>query len=297
VVDINTTLGLQGARAAGTGIVLSSSGEVLTNNHVINGATSITATDVGNGQTYQATVVGYDRSHDLAVLQLQAASNLATASIGNSSAVAVGDPVVAIGNAGGAGGTPAAVTGSVVALDQTITASEQNGANAEQLTGLIQVAADIQPGDSGGPLVDRAGHVIGVDTAATTSFRLQASGGQGFAIPINAALTLAKQIEAGQASATVHLGATAFLGVQVAGNAGSGGATVGAVVPGSPAEQAGLVPGEVIVSVDGAPVDTPSTLTDLLARHHPGDRVTIGTTDQGGQARTVTVPLATGPAA
>jgi S1-C subfamily serine protease len=302
VVDINTTLGLQQASAAGTGIVLTSSGEVLTNNHVITGATSITATDVGTGRSYSATVVGYDISRDLAVLQLQGAANLPTASIGDSSTLAVGDSVVAVGNAGGRGGTPTAVAGTVTALDQTITASDPGGANTEELSGLIQVAADIQPGDSGGPLVDTAGHVVGVDTAATAGFRFQAAGGQGFAIPIAQAIAVADQIETGQASATVHIGATAFLGVSVtaAGSdptASSGGAAVAGVVAGSPAETAGMAVGDVIVAVDQATVDAPSTLTTLLISHHPGDRVTIKLISRGGSARTLTLRLGTGPAA
>jgi S1-C subfamily serine protease len=304
IVDVNTTLGLQGAQAAGTGIVLTSTGEVLTNNHVIAGATSVSVTDVGNGQTYQASVLGYDRSEDIAVIQLKGASGLRTASIGDSSKVNVGDGVVALGNAGGVGGAPSVVTGSVTATNQAITASDENGANAEQLTGLIQVAANIQPGDSGGPLVDNGGHVIGMDTAASGGFRFQASGGEGFAIPINQAVSVAKEIKAGHASSTIHIGTTAFLGVDVAGsgngNRFGGGATSGAqiaqVVNGSPAEQAGLTRGDVITSVDGKTVDQPSTLTQLLDGHHPGDQVKVGYVDTAGQSQTATVRLATGPA-
>jgi S1-C subfamily serine protease len=298
VVNIETTLGLQQGGAAGTGIVLTSSGDVLTNNHVIAGSTSVSGVDVGNGQTYQATVLGYDRTHDLAVIHLQGASKLRTASIGDSGKVAVGDGIVAIGNAGGRGGTPAAVAGTVMAVDQTITATDENGSNAEQLTGLIQVAANIEPGDSGGPLVDSSGHVIGVDTAASTDFRFQASGGQGFAIPINQAITIAKQIQAGRASSTVHIGPTAFLGVQVSGGGnGVSGATVAGVVANSPADQAGLARGDVIISVDGTTIDSPTALTDLLIGHHPGDRVTIGWTDSSGRAQSKSVRLTTGPAA
>jgi S1-C subfamily serine protease len=295
VVDINTTLGLQNARAAGTGVVLTGSGEVLTNNHVIDGATSITATDIGNGRTYQATVVGYDRTRDLAVLQLQSASNLATASIGDASKVKVGDNVLAIGNALGKGGTPAVAPGQVTALDQSITASDENGDNPEHLTGLIEIAADVQPGDSGGPLVNTAGQVIGIDTAASTDAQSHTTTGQGYAIPIQPALAVAKQIEAGQASATVHIGATAFLGVQ--GTAATGGVAISSVVPGSPAEQAGLTQGDIITTLDGTAVDSPATLSNLLFRHHPGDRVKVGTQDQNGKTHTFTVRLGTGPAA
>jgi S1-C subfamily serine protease len=291
IVDINTTLGLQQAAAAGTGIVLTASGEILTNNHVIDGATAITATDVGNGRTYQATVVGYDRSRDLAVLQLQGASGLATASIGDSSALQAGATIAAIGNAGGTGGTPAAVSGSVVALNQSITASDEDGSNAEQLTGLIQIAAAIEPGDSGGPLVDGSGHVVGIDTAAD-------NGGNGFAIPIDEATTVAAQIAAGRASSTVHIGATAFLGIAAdpSGTSG-GGVLVSGVVSGSPAERAGLTAGDTLRTLDGTALSSSTTLTTLLSGHHPGDRVTLTVTGSTGGQRTVTVSLATGPSA
>jgi S1-C subfamily serine protease len=297
VVDIVSTLGLQRANAAGTGIVLTSNGEILTNNHVINGATAISVTDVGNGRTYQADVVGYDRTEDLAVIQLRNASGLSTAPLGDSSAVSVGDPIVAIGNAGGRGGTPAAVTGSVTGLDETITASDENGNDSQQLSGLIRVAADVQPGDSGGPLVNASAQVVGIDTAATASYQFQAGKGEGFAIPINHALTVAKQIERGQSSDTVHIGQTAFLGVAVSDGTGGSGVVITQIVAGSPAESAGLVKGDQIISLDGTSVDSPTKLTNLLTRYHPGDQITVGVTSQAGKTRSVPVRLATGPAA
>ena len=154
IVDVTSTLGYQQATAMGTGIVLTSNGEILTNNHVINGATAISVTDIGNGKTYKATVVGYDESHDIAVLQLSGASGLTTASTGDSSSVGVGDSVVALGNAGGVGGTPAVAAGTVTALNQSITASDESSSSSEQLTGLLETNANIQAGDSGGPLVN-----------------------------------------------------------------------------------------------------------------------------------------------
>jgi len=159
---------------------------VLTNNHVIDGATSISATDVGNGKTYSATVVGYDRTHDIAVLALHNASGLQTATLGNSSTASVGEDVVGVGNAGGTGGTPSAAGGTITALNQSITASDEGDGTSEQLTGLIQTNANIQPGDSGGALVNDQGEVLGVDTAASAGFQFQSNGGQqgtqGFAI-------------------------------------------------------------------------------------------------------------------
>jgi S1-C subfamily serine protease len=177
LVDINTELGYQGAAAAGTGIVLTADGEILTNNHVVEGATSIKVTDIGNGKTYTASVLGYDRSHDIAVIKLANASGLTTESLGDSNSVQVGDAVVGIGNAGGTGGTPSAAAGKVTALNQSITASDESSSSSEQLTGLIQVDADIQSGDSGGALVNANGQVIGVDTAASAGY--QFNGGQG----------------------------------------------------------------------------------------------------------------------
>ena len=170
LVDINSTFGSEGAKGAGTGIVLTANGEILTNNHVVDLATSISVTDIGNGKTYPATVVGYDSTKDIAVLQLQGASGLQTAKLGDSSTAAVGDPVVALGNAGGTGGTPSAAAGSITALNQSITAGDDLDGSSEQLSGLIQTNADVQAGDSGGSLVNSSGEVIGVDTAASDGF-------------------------------------------------------------------------------------------------------------------------------
>ena len=213
LVDINVDLSYQESQAAATGIVLNSTGLVLTNNHVISGATSISAVDVGNGKTYQATVVGYDRSHDIALIQLTDASGLTSARLGDSSKAAIGQRVVALGNAGGTGGTPTAAGGAVVALNQEIIASDEDASTSEQLTGLIQTDAAIQPGDSGGPLVDKAGRVIGIDTAASSSYTFRSTGSEGFAVPINTAADIASQIIDHKSSATVHIGPTAFLGV------------------------------------------------------------------------------------
>jgi S1-C subfamily serine protease len=305
LVDINTTLGYQQARAAGTGMVLTSSGEVLTNNHVINGATSITARDIGNGRTYQAKVVGYDHGHDVAVLQLQGASGLQTVNLGDSGSASTGQKVVALGNALGKGGTPAVATGHIARLGASITASDEGAGTSEQLTGLIHHNAGIQPGDSGGPLVNTAGQVIGINTAASQGTQFQGQQTQAFAIPINQAKSIADQIEAGTSSTTVHIGPTGLLGVQImsAGSAAANGiqtgagATVAGVVAGTPAAGAGLTQGDVIVSVDGQSVSSPEQLQSALGQHHPGDSVTIGWQDQTGQTQSASVVLANGPAA
>jgi S1-C subfamily serine protease len=321
LVDINVTFGYQGAQGAGTGIVLTSKGEVITNNHVINGATKISVTDIGNGQTYSANVVGYDASHDIAVLQLQNASGLTTAKIGDSSQAAVGQSVVAIGNAGGSGGTPSNAGGSITDLNQSITASDDLGGTSEQLSGLIEVNANIQPGDSGGSLVNTSGEVIGIDTAASQGFSLQSSGSQGYAIPINDALTIAHHIESGQGSSTTHIGATALLGMESSssaqnsssgtfgggsfgsgGTSGSGGSsangvTVSGVLNGGPAAQAGITTGDVITSVDGQSVDSATAISSQLVGHHPGDKIQVSWVDSSGQSHTATVDLGSGPPA
>jgi S1-C subfamily serine protease len=378
LVDIVSTLGDQNAEAAGTGMVVTSSGEVLTNNHVIDGATSIKATDIGNGRTYTAKVVGYDKSDDVAVIQLQGASGLTTVSFGDSSQVAVGQSVVALGNAGGKGGTPSVATGTVTALNQSITAGDEGSGSSENLTGMIESNANIQPGDSGGSLVNSAGQVIAIDTAASGGSGSSSSGSgqdpfggsgqdpfgssgqdpfgssgqdpfgssgqdpfgssgqdpsggssqspseqspssqspsssgqsqtQAFSIPINKALAIAGQIEAGNASSTVHIGATGFLGVELgssssssSGGFSSGGQsgsalTVEGTLSGSPAAQAGLSQGDVIDSIDGQSVSSQSDLQAAIGQHHPGDQVTIGWTDQSGQTHTATVTLENGPA-
>lgn len=297
IVNVDTELGLQNGEGAGTGIVLTSNGEILTNNHVVEGATKISVTDLGNGKTYPGTVVGYDRSDDLAVVRLSGASGLQTAPLGNSDRVAVGDSIVGLGNAGGTG-NPTAAGGQVTGLNRSITASDAAAGASEKLTGLIQIAANIQPGDSGGPLINSAGQVVGVDTAASQGFSFGTmspqGGGQGFAIPINKALTIAKQIQAGDGSNTVHIGESAFLGVSVTNSDGSG-ALVRNIVSGGPAEQLGLTPGDVITGVDNTPVSSALALTDAMDQHHPGDTVTLNFTDRFGQTQSARTQLAQGP--
>jgi S1-C subfamily serine protease len=298
-VDINTSLSYQQGEAAGTGIVLSSDGVVLTNNHVIEGATTISVIDVGNGRTYSGQVLGYDRTHDIAVVQMQGASGLQSAKIGDSGKVAVNDPVVGLGNAGGSNGKPSAAVGFVTALNQSITADDESNGTSEQLTGLIQINANIQPGDSGGALVNSSGEVVGVDTAASTGFSFQTRGGQGFAIPINDAVVIANQIRGGNGNASVHVGGTAFLGVLVnisGNNSGQPGAVLDRVVPNGPAAKVGLTGGDTISSLDGSSVDSANALTQILLRYHPGDRVQIAWVDANGQTHRATAQLTNGPA-
>jgi S1-C subfamily serine protease len=325
IVDVTSTLGYQQATAKGTGIVLTSNGEILTNNHVISGATSISVTDIGNGKTYKASVVGYDESHDIAVLQLSGASGLTTASTTDSSTVKVGDSVVALGNAGGKGGPPSVAPGTVTALDQAITATDEGSGSSEQLTGLIETNAAIEAGDSGGPLVNSHAQVIGIDTAASTNYQFGGNGNggfggpggfggsgssgssnsaggsmtQGYAIPINTALSIARQIEAGHASSTVHIGPTAFIGLQIASQQSSyyQGVVLGGAQAGTPAAQAGLGQGDVVTALDGKSVSSGTQIQEILVGKHPGDKVSIGWTDTAGQSHTANITLTNGPAA
>jgi S1-C subfamily serine protease len=314
LVDVNATFGYQRASGAGTGVVISSDGEVITNNHVVNGATSISVTDVGNGRTYAATVAGYDAAHDIAVLRLADAGGLATASLGDSSSVVTGQPVVAVGNAGGVGGTPSAAGGSVTGLGRSVTAGDELNGTTERLTGMIGVNANIQPGDSGGSLVNTAGQVIGIDTAGSAGSTDvdYASRVEGFAVPINTVMSIVHQVESGQGTSTVHVGRTAFLGISTdasvsqgaggqSGDSGGGtaasGATIAGVVSGGAAARAGLVAGDVITAFDGHDVAQASDITNLLVPHHPGDAVSVSWTDTSGQAHTAQVTLGSGPSA
>ncbi|WP_146082215.1 MULTISPECIES: S1C family serine protease [unclassified Rathayibacter] len=301
VVTITSELTYQGARSAGTGMILTSDGMILTNNHVVEGATAISVTVESTGRSYTARVVGTDATNDVAVLQLEDASGLTPASL-DTDGVAVGDTVTAVGNAGGTGDLVAA-TGTVTGLDQQITTRSESGISAETLTGLIQTDADIVSGDSGGPLVDSAGRVVGMDTAASSG----TADITGFAIPISKALDIVATIEAGADTATVEIGYPAFLGVSLSSGTASptsralattaSGAVIGGVVEGGPAAQAGLEAGDVVTAVDGVAVASADQLSASLAQREPGESVTISWTDAEGAARSAQVVLVEGPVA
>jgi len=294
-VVIETNLAYQNAAAAGTGIVLTSSGRILTNNHVIAGATTIRVVVPKTTHTYTARVVGYDTKADVAVLQLQKASHLKTLTTDNASNLKLGARVTAVGNAGGTGRLTSS-RGNVTGLHRSITVQGDSG-TTEQLTGLIETNAALQPGDSGGPLLNSAGRVVGIDTAASSSSPFASASRDGYAIPIGKATTIAKQIVSGRSSATVHIGATAFLGAQLGNSSSFGGqgATIVGVVPGAPAAAAGLVPGDVIVAVAGRAVSGPSDIAPIILARKPGDKVTVTYFDASGQSQSAIVTLAGGP--
>ena len=295
VVVIETNLGFQGGQAAGTGMVLTSSGEVLTNNHVIRGATEIRVNVPSTGRSYPAEVVGYSVTDDVAVIQASGVSNLKTASRGDSGAVDVGESVQAVGNAGGTGRLTTAA-GTVTAVDRSITVNDDQG-GSESLSGLIETNAAVKPGDSGGPLLNADGQVIGMDTAASVGNQIdQTTTSEGYAIPINKAVAIAEQIDGGNDSATIHIGGTAFLGVEATTNSyGGTGAAITTVVPGSPAEAAGLVAGDLITSVGGHTISSPDELSAIVMTQRPGASISAHYLDQGGATQSANLTLASGP--
>ena len=328
VVDITSTLSYSSETAQGTGMVINSNGLVLTNNHVINGATKIKVTLVTSGASYTARVVGYDATDDVALLQLQGGSSLKTVSVGNSSQVTLGMPVLALGNAQGQGGTPTVAPGIVNATNRTITAGDQGSGSTETLHGMLQTSAQIQPGDSGGPLANASGQVIGMNTAASSSSTTNTST-MGYAIPINTALTIAHQIAAGKSSANVHIGLPGFIGVSVSdpsqgcptsggtggtggsggigggfgGGAGSGsgsstnsGALVCQVFSSTPAASSGLATGDVITAVNGQSVTNQNVLSQIMTKYNPGQTVSVTYANASGATKTTSVKLVAGPA-
>jgi S1-C subfamily serine protease len=303
IVNVNTTLA-QG-RAAGTGIVISSDGLMVTNNHVIADSTSIKVDIGGTGNTHSAHVIGYDVADDVALVQIEGVSNLKVAQLGDPSQVNVGDPVVAIGNALGKGGSPAVTQGKVTALNQDVTAGDASGGTTETLHNMIQIDAPIQPGDSGGALVNADGKIVGINTAAAGGrFQQQSGSNIGFAIPITNAISITNQIQKGDESNGVHIGARALLGVSVKDASDptsqspvSSGAAVVTVQSGSAAAAAGIQVGDVVTAIDGNAIQDQNGLHLALTKYHPGDKVSVDWVDSGGQKHTASVQLGEGPPA
>jgi len=216
VVIINTTLQYSSERAAGTGMVINAArGLVLTNNHVIENSTKISATVAATRQNFQARVVGYDVTGDIALIQLQHPSGLHQVPLGDSGKVKVGDAVTALGNAGGRSQIVSA-PGHITGVNRTITASDQGGSvTSETLHGMLQTDAGVVSGDSGGPLVNAAGQVIGMDTAGNNVRFPDQQAAAGFAIPVNTALSVAREIAASHASSTISIGYPPFIGIYV----------------------------------------------------------------------------------
>ena len=295
LVDLRANLQYSHEVSVNTGIIVSADGLVLTSNNDITGATSVTATLVSSGRTYTARVLGYDATQDVALLKLEGAAHLPAVTLGNSSQAIIGMPVLALGNAEGQGGvTPAA--GGITALDRSINSGDgDQGLAPQNLRGMQQTSAHVGPGDDGGPLADSDGRVIGmITTANSPSGQLSTVG---FAIPINTAMAIAREISHGQASSTVYLGEPGFLGVQVKAGASQApsGALIADVIGDTPASRAGLAAGDVITGLNGLPVTTPASLHSLLQRYHSGDVVSVRWTALHGATHTTQLTLGNGP--
>ena len=285
----------------GSGVVLDAKGHVLTNNHVVAGASqggSLTVT-LNDGRSYQATVVGTDPSTDLAVILMKGATDLSPATLGDSDAVQVGAPVMAVGNPLGLAGT--VTTGIVSALDRPVTTSDESsgglaaqGGGTPVVTNAIQTDAAVNPGNSGGALVDASGRVIGI-TSSIASLG-QSSGGQsgsiglGFSIPINEAKSIADQLLADGKAQHPFLGITLKDGAVSQGAAQRQAATVVEVSSGSPAQAAGLKSGDAIIAVDGESVNSSESLVAQIRERAVGDSVQL-TIVRGGQQQKVTAKL------
>jgi S1-C subfamily serine protease len=299
VVTINTTIegggpfGRGGGSGAGTGVIVSASGEVVTNAHVVANSSTIRVQVPGHDGTVTARVVGSDASADLALLRLSGVSDLPVATFAASSTVHVGDPVLAVGNAEGYGGAPTVTEGIISALDRDLPADSDT---SSRLRGLLQTDAALNPGNSGGALVDSAGRVVGVTTAIAGGQRGAQAQSIGFAIPSDTVTKALPALRSGRRVApSANATPTAFLGVELADSSGSG-AQIAGVDPGSPADDAGLKAGDVVTNADGSNVGGAGDLRAVIARHKPGDRISLTWRPGGqGQTKTATVRLSSRP--
>jgi S1-C subfamily serine protease len=294
---VNVNGQVPGGAVAGTGMVLTPDGMVLTNNHVIAGTTALTGQVDGTGRKYDATVIGVDPTHDVAVIRLQDASGLPTMPFETSGVVGIGDAVTTMGNALGGNGVPVSASGAVTSLDETLMVSGEGGDASETLNGLIRFNAGIQPGDSGGPLLNRAGHAIGMDTAGSSATHASAGGKFGAAIPINAALSIAGNIMSGKMSPYIEGGHAGILGVAVADAPAQAGARVRLVAAHQAADVAGIVPGDVIVDIAGGPVQSVADLSANMKGRRPDARISVTWVRGTSERHVATVALSAGPPA
>jgi S1-C subfamily serine protease len=269
----------------GTGMIITSNGLVVTNNHVIAAAVgdggTITVTRTGSTKSMPATLIGTNPIDDVALIRINHASHLPSMTFGDSNDVVTGDAVVAIGNALGlAAGTPTVTSGIVSALGRTVTA--QSESSTETLNNMIQTDAAINPGNSGGPLLDSDGDVIGMNTAVAGTLSDGSSAQNiGFAIPAATIESLLKSLKAGE-SVVTH---GAFIGVEITsmtpelqqeyGFTVTQGAVVMSVISGTGADKAGVKQGDIIVGVNGTPITSAQDITSVLSSLHPGDTITL----------------------
>ncbi|MFE3544128.1 S1C family serine protease [Nocardia sp. NPDC059177] len=297
LVNIEVEAAPFGISAAGSGIVLTEDGQILTSHHVIKGADELSVTDLGNGLIYQATVLGYDSSADIALLSLAGASGLPTARLGTSADLRIRQDVLAIGDAGGDGGEQTSVAGPITDLDAAIVAMNSADMSRKSLRGMVEIAAPVVGGQSGGALVDGTGAVVGVITAASgerTPAEQQTRPANGYAVPIDTAMRIVAQIRSGTPTDTVHVGPTATLGVQIVDAHPTAGARVTWAFYGQPARTAGITDGDVITAVDGTTITTAKALSAAINIRKPADLVRLDVTAPDGTTRTVEVVLAAG---
>jgi S1-C subfamily serine protease len=292
VVLIETVIGSgDGERrlgaGAGTGIVLTADGQVLTNYHVVDGSADIQVTLASTGETYEAEVVGASERADVALLQLQDADGLEVATMDDDT-LALGDEITAVGNAGGTGELTAA-DGTVTDLESQITVSSYG--ESSTLTNLIETDADVQSGQSGGPLIDEEGEVVGVTTAASAGREIN-----GYAVAVDDALVVVEQIRSGEESPTVRVGESAFLGVRLASGGGPGdergGALIDGVTAGGPAAEAGLRAGDTVTRIGSVEVSNSEELREAIAALEPGQKITLSWITAAGSTESGSATLA-----
>ncbi len=291
VVELTTTLE-SGATVVGTGVILRSSGEVVTTYTVVAGAVSIAADVTGNGARYAASTFALSPAADVAVLQLLNATGLPRASIGTSSSVARGDRVTAITTAPGVEGTSTSTQGAVTALGQTVLASDSSGADPATLSGLIEFDAPLPRDGAGGALVDASGKLVGLDATTDPMQRASATPGAGFAIPIDQVLGLVHDVETHTPNPEILEGHGAYLGIHALDSATPPGALIVEADPGAPAAVAGMAAEDVILSIDGVRIDSVAELRVQLGQHQGGDRVVVGWIDAHGDRHSASVQLA-----
>lgn len=287
VVLIDTAM--TGGEGMGTGMVLTDDGQVLTNYHVVQGSEKVEVTVADTGRTYSASLVGADPEKDVALLQLQGASRLATVTV-SEAAARLGDTVYAVGNGNGQGFLTR-LDGKVTGVNEAIDVSEGGMFGPSvKLTDLIETDADVVPGYSGGPLLDSKGQVIGITTAASIGRSID-----GYATPIERAMSVVEQVRAGRESGTVRIGPKGALGVQVATDPQVSGGVVMGLPEDSAAGRAGIQRGDVITAIDGEPIRSADALARAVGSLEPGTEVSVTWQTAQGRSRTATITLGTSP--
>lgn len=290
VVLVSTTVDFGAGEAAGTGLVLDGEdGLVVTNHHVVEGATRVMISMHGTDESYRATVLGTDAEKDIAVLRLHGAPDVAEVA-SDDDGVAIGNAMTAVGDAGGDGGNLTAAAGTVTGLGESITVTEDDGSQST-LAGLLELDADVISGDSGGAVLDAQGEVVGMTVAASSGY----GDIVGYAIPIQRVERVAAKVVAGEESGSLELGYDAFLGVSLV--SGTGAPVVAGVVDGLATDASGLTAGDTITALDGSAVSTIADLQRVIAAHQPGDVVSISWTSAEGERHQARTALSRAPIA